>query len=63
MYEEIAPNGVRIVSEVPFLPKQWRDHSFGHLFWSYSAWGTLILSALGWKLPRRVFNRYWNKEL
>jgi hypothetical protein len=61
LHREIAPSGVLIVSEVPFIESRWWDNPWLHLIWSYASWTSLILEGYGWSAPRRCFNRWWQR--
>jgi hypothetical protein len=58
-HEQVAPSGVTVRSQVPFIPWHWSDNPVLHIVWSYSSWITLILQGdpLRWKAPRRFFEK------
>ena len=47
VYTEVAPSGVLVVSEVPFVEPKWWDSPWLHLIWSYASWGSMILKQYG----------------
>jgi hypothetical protein len=58
-YEETAPSGVAVRSQVPFHAPHWSENPVLHVFWSYASWVTLILQGdpLNWTAPRKFFEK------
>ena len=47
MYEEIAPSGIKVISEIPFPEPRWWDIWYLHPFWSYHSWVSRIVQDFG----------------
>lgn len=61
-YTETAPSGIKVESTEPFIEPRWWDNPWLHPVWSYTSWATMIIrDVTGWKTPRRLFDKHWQR--